>query len=467
MKPKNEGIKKKGFEKTTIIMILLAIPGSILAVITLYYVTNPPPKKVEDNIEIVLDRSEAMKAPFENTTKIKAAIEAVNESMTLEVAEKDNLALRVFGGPCQENNTELLVSFAQHNEENVQNKLEEVQVKGQTTLACAVVEAIGDFNDPERFGDVKKTIIIVTVGKDTCVEEPEKHIAEKLKGRDIDLKWRIIGIGVESKEQLMSLRRLASASIPKIAGEVLIANNREDLVSMMKMSLSSKELPQNLPTLSIDPDLKEVDLYVGQGISFEVQAKDLAGTAPLLVVEEKPEGAVFKKERPNKGIFSWTPTQNQTGSHTIKFMAYNGALEKGKTVSITVKKKPTAHQPEKHYKIHEDIALFAFDKSTLKSDTKKRLDSLAEECRRLHKIHSIVLTGYTCSIGAKAYNLKLGQRRAEVVRDYLIKQEIDVNLIAIKSKGEDEPLANNRTREGRARNRRVKAEIKAECLSKF
>ena len=72
----------------------------------------------------------------------------------------------------------------------------------------------------------------------------------------------------------------------------------------------------------------------------------------------------------------------------------------------------------------------------------------------------IIVEGYTDSIGSDAYNLRLSERRAQAVRDYLIELGIKPSRITTKGYGKARPVASNETKEGRAENRRV--EILAE-----
>jgi OOP family OmpA-OmpF porin len=67
----------------------------------------------------------------------------------------------------------------------------------------------------------------------------------------------------------------------------------------------------------------------------------------------------------------------------------------------------------------------------------------------------IELHGHTCSLAPKAYNMDLGLRRAQSVKNYLIKQGIAESRISIKSFGEEAPKFTNMTESGRSLNRRV------------
>ena len=75
----------------------------------------------------------------------------------------------------------------------------------------------------------------------------------------------------------------------------------------------------------------------------------------------------------------------------------------------------------------------------------------------------IRLDGYTDSTGAEAYNMKLSERRATAVRDYLVKEAgVDSSKITVVGHGGADPVADNKTPEGRAKNRRVDISILSE-----
>lgn len=81
----------------------------------------------------------------------------------------------------------------------------------------------------------------------------------------------------------------------------------------------------------------------------------------------------------------------------------------------------------------------------------------------LDKTSEVVIKGHTDSLGRAAFNQQLSQRRAEAVRDALVSNYgVDPERISAVGMGEASPIADNRTAEGRAQNRRVEAAIKAE-----
>jgi OmpA-OmpF porin, OOP family len=103
-------------------------------------------------------------------------------------------------------------------------------------------------------------------------------------------------------------------------------------------------------------------------------------------------------------------------------------------------------------------AFFDFDKSVLKPDGKAKLDDLVSKVKGIN-LEVIIAVGHTDSIGTDAYNQRLSVRRAEAVKAYLVSKGIEKNRVYTEGKGEKQPVADNKTAEGRAKNRRVEIEV--------
>lgn len=101
---------------------------------------------------------------------------------------------------------------------------------------------------------------------------------------------------------------------------------------------------------------------------------------------------------------------------------------------------------------------FGFDKSSLQPEGIEHLKKLKAELEN-DKVDSIIATGHTDSIGKASYNQKLSLRRAQAVKDYLVSLGLPANRIFIEGKGESQPVASNKTSQGRALNRRVDVEV--------
>jgi OOP family OmpA-OmpF porin len=97
---------------------------------------------------------------------------------------------------------------------------------------------------------------------------------------------------------------------------------------------------------------------------------------------------------------------------------------------------------------------FATDSAALDATAKKTLDELVVRLKALRFISGTV-EGHTDSTASDAYNQKLSERRAKAVADYLQANGIAQGRLAASGKGESEPIADNKTKEGRAQNRRV------------
>ena len=102
--------------------------------------------------------------------------------------------------------------------------------------------------------------------------------------------------------------------------------------------------------------------------------------------------------------------------------------------------------------------LYDFNKSDLKPEGKATLDKIAADLKKI-KLEVIIAVGNTDSVGTDAYNMALGQRRAQSVKTYLVSKGVDGSRIYTESKGKSNPVASNATAEGRAKNRRTDIEV--------
>lgn len=121
---------------------------------------------------------------------------------------------------------------------------------------------------------------------------------------------------------------------------------------------------------------------------------------------------------------------------------------------------PPAPKAVKQKIVLQADALFDFDKAVLKPQGKVSIDEAVGKMKQAN-VEAIVATGHTDSIGKPEYNQKLGLRRAQAVKDYMVTQGIPADKITVASKGETQPVASNKTKEGRAKNRRVEIEFDA------
>lgn len=120
---------------------------------------------------------------------------------------------------------------------------------------------------------------------------------------------------------------------------------------------------------------------------------------------------------------------------------------------------PVAAATTERFSLAADT-LFDFDKAEIKPDGRVRMDEIISWLnQRGAELGVVVSTGHTDSIGSDEYNMKLSERRAESVKDYLVSQGVDANRIRTEGMGERQPAADNKTNDGRAENRRVLIEV--------
>lgn len=97
---------------------------------------------------------------------------------------------------------------------------------------------------------------------------------------------------------------------------------------------------------------------------------------------------------------------------------------------------------------------FEFNSAVLTSASRPVLDVVAADLKRYPRL-KIELQGHTDSVGNDAYNLRLSEKRAQAVREYLVSQGVGEQQLTARGFGESVPVAENTTEDGRAQNRRV------------
>lgn len=155
---------------------------------------------------------------------------------------------------------------------------------------------------------------------------------------------------------------------------------------------------------------------------------------------------------------SWTPATAHADC--------DGALKPQPRVQVTLPapapvvevKKEEPKQPVVVKQTFQAETLFDFDKSVIKPEGKKVLDGVVGRLQDIN-LEVIIAVGHTDAIGTNAYNQKLGLRRAEAVKAYLVSKGIEKSRVYTDSKGESQPVATNKTAAGRAQNRRVELEV--------
>ncbi len=143
----------------------------------------------------------------------------------------------------------------------------------------------------------------------------------------------------------------------------------------------------------------------------------------------------------------WTPADSVPGC--------DGPLTKPVPAPVAVAPVPTSEKVT-----YAADAFFDFDKAVVKSEGKAKLDEIVSNLANMD-VEVIVAVGHTDWTGPDEYNQKLSERRAEAVKAYLVSKGVDPQKVYTEGKGEKQPVADNKTREGRAKNRRVEIEVVA------
>jgi len=156
----------------------------------------------------------------------------------------------------------------------------------------------------------------------------------------------------------------------------------------------------------------------------------------------------------------WTPADAVPGCDAplVKEAAPAPAPAPAPVVAPAPAPKPVAPAPTSEKVTFAASALFDFDKAVLKPEGKKQLDDMAAKLKEIN-LEVVVAVGHTDSVGTDAYNQKLSIRRAEAVKAYLVTKGIEANRVYTEGKGKKQPVADNKTAEGRAKNRRVEIEV--------
>ena len=183
-------------------------------------------------------------------------------------------------------------------------------------------------------------------------------------------------------------------------------------------------------TKSVDQKIADAQVQQAQKInSIEGQVEDL---------QQKQKATDTRIDQTNAKV----EQLGQEAADALKRAQDAGVLAKGKV----------AFQQT----FNEDRVRFATGKYELDAQAKAALDDFAGKVKALNEPYFIEIQGHTDDVGGKRFNEDLGERRAEAVRRYLARQfTLPLNRMSTISYGDTLPVASNKTRKGRAQNRRV------------
>ena len=107
----------------------------------------------------------------------------------------------------------------------------------------------------------------------------------------------------------------------------------------------------------------------------------------------------------------------------------------------------------------KEAVTFANNSSTLNAEAKATLDKIAGDVSGQRSGYMLELQGFTDNRGSEQYNIGLSQRRVESVERYLVSKNVPLYRISVVGLGKENPVADNKTRQGRSQNRRVEIRV--------
>jgi len=199
--------------------------------------------------------------------------------------------------------------------------------------------------------------------------------------------------------------------------------------------------PNRNPTFGLAATCNPGVVAPGQSTKCTATATDPDGD-PVTYLWTAPTGTF---SAPNAQNTTWT-APNQTGNVPLTVTATDG---RGGSATATV----TVQVVQRVTLVFEDVH-FDFDRFNLRPDAIKILDDAVTKLQAQGDVR-VTIEGHTDSVGTVEYNLALGERRANSVRDYLVQRGIANMRLMTVSYGEERPIADNGTAQGRAMNRRA------------
>jgi outer membrane protein OmpA-like peptidoglycan-associated protein len=182
--------------------------------------------------------------------------------------------------------------------------------------------------------------------------------------------------------------------------------------------------------------IDSVDKRAQQGVSAAQVADQKASQAEqdAQTAQNAAQSADRKADTANQGV---QRSDNRINTLESRVSAINDNYTQSETQTVT----------------------FRPNSSSLTSEAKSTLDRIASDLSGQRAGYVLEVQGYTDATGPEQYNIGLSQRRAEAVERYLVSKDLPLFRINIVGLGKENPIADNKTSDGRAQNRRVEVRV--------
>ena len=208
-------------------------------------------------------------------------------------------------------------------------------------------------------------------------------------------------------------------------------------------ALSSVSIAASCPPLDATPSANPTGGEAPLTVNFQVTTS--GGCPPLTYAWDFGDGATSAEQNPSH---TFQTDGNITASLTVTD-AKGGTAQKSVSVGVTPSFVPTPDKPV----VLEGVN-FEYNKAVLLPESVEILNRVATSLLA-HPEVNVEVGGHCDSDGSASYNQRLSQRRADAVREYLIKMGLPAAQLTARGYGETQPVADNATPEGKAKNRRV------------
>jgi peptidoglycan-associated lipoprotein len=179
----------------------------------------------------------------------------------------------------------------------------------------------------------------------------------------------------------------------------------------------------------------------------ETQERTRQNEGKISEVDQKAQAAATAAQQANEAAAQARTAANEVGTKADERFNAIDAANKRLVYEVV---------------LSEDQGNFKFGQTKLPDTAKAKLDEMVQQLKQDPKNVFIEIEGHTDNVGDKTINEKIGLERAEAVQRYLYEQyQIPLHKMNVISYGEDKPVAPNKTRAGRAQNRRVVIKVMA------